>query len=116
MESAELETITTAFREQLLACLEECAQGRRGLFAEHEHLGEEHAWPEASRLRELAAALQAIYAQDEERNALCDEFLDLCTMHGEYDPGEARLAREFMRRIDRGEVGTPTQKEPRWSN
>ena len=116
MESAELETITTAFREQLLACLEECAQGRRGLFAEYEHLGEEHAWPEASRLRQLAAALQSIYAQDEERHALCDEFLDLCTMHGEYDPGEARLAREFMRRIDRGEVGTPTQKEPRWSN
>lgn len=115
MEPDQLEAISTAFREQLQACLEECSQGRRGLFVEHEHLGEEHAWPEASRLRELAAALQAIYAQNEERNALCDEFLDLCTIHGEYDPGEARLAREFMRRIDRGEVGTPTQKEPHWS-
>ncbi|UWZ86337.1 hypothetical protein [Occallatibacter riparius] len=114
MDSEQIESLTTAFRDQLLACLEECAHGRRGLFAEYEHLGEEHAWPEAGRLRELAAALQSILAQDEERDALIDEFLDLCTMHGEYDPGEPRLAREFMRRIDRGEVGTPTQKEPPW--
>jgi hypothetical protein len=115
MEPSEIESLTAAFRDQLLACLEECAHGRRGLFAEHEHLGEEYAWPEAGQLRELAAALQSILAQNEERDALVDEFLDLCTIHGEYDPGEPRLARDFMKRIDRGEVGTPTQKEqPRW--
>jgi len=115
MEPEQIESLTSIFREQLLACLEECAHGRRGLFAEHEHLGEEHAWPEAGRLRELAAALQPILAQKEERDALVDEFLDLCTIHGEYDPGEPRLAREFLKRIDRGEVGKPTQKEqPRW--
>ncbi len=115
MEPDQIELLTGAFRDQMLACLEECAHGRRGLFAEHEHLGEEHAWPEASRLRELAAALQSILAQNEERDALADEFLDLCTIHGEYDPGEPRLARDFMKRIDRGEVGTATQKdEPRW--
>jgi hypothetical protein len=108
-------SLTTAFRDQLLACLEECAHGRCGLFAEYEHLGEDdRGWPEASRLRELAAALQSILAQSEERDALCDEFLDLCTMHGEYNPGEPRLARDFLKRIDKGEVGTPTQKEQRW--
>ena len=114
----ELEQITQAFRDQLLACLEECAQGRRGLFSEYEHLGGEDAegWSEASRLRELAAALQSVYAQQDERNALADEFLDLCTMHGESHPGEARLAREFLKRIDRGEVGTPTQKDPPWKS
>jgi hypothetical protein len=110
------ESLQSAFRDQLLACLEECAQGRRGLFAAHDHLGQDHlgqdhAWPEAAQLRELAAALQSILAQNEEADPLIDEFLDLCTIHGEYDPGEPRLAREFMRRIDRGEVGTPTQKE-----
>ena len=110
----QLGELTSAFREQLLACLEECAQGRRGLFAAYDHLGEELAWPEAERLRELAAALQSILAQDEKNDPLVDEFLDLCTIHGEHDPGEARLAREFMRRIDRGEVDTPTQKEQRW--
>lgn len=105
----EIEELRAAFRDGLMACLEECAQGRRGLFVAYEHLGEEHAWPEGSRLRALAAALQPILAQDEENDPLVDEFLDLCTIHGEYDPGEPRLAREFMRRIDRGEVGTPTQ-------
>ena len=117
MGSDEFSVLTTAFRDQLLACLEECAQGRRGLFADHEQLGDERGWPEASRLRELAAALQSILSQSEERDALCDEFLDLCTIHGEFDPGEPRLARDFLKRIDQGEVGTPMQKEqpdPPW--
>lgn len=116
MDSDTLGTITAAFREQLMACLEECARGRRGLFSEYEHLGgEESSWPEAARLRELAAGLQSIRAQDEERDALCDEFLDLCTMHGESHPGEARLARMFLARIEKSEVGTPTQTEQkRW--
>jgi hypothetical protein len=115
MEPEQFEHLTTVFRDQLVACLEECAHGRRGLFVDYHHLGEEHAWPEAAQLRELAAALQSILAQSEERDALCDEFLELCTIHGESDPGEARLARDFLKRIDRGEVGTPTQKDqPRW--
>lgn len=113
MEPDQLDTLTTAFRDQLLACLEECAHGRRGLFSEHEHLGGDDArpWPEAAQLRQLAAALQPVLSQAEAREPLVDEFLDLCTIHGEYDPGEPRLAREFLKRIDRGEVGTPTQKE-----
>jgi hypothetical protein len=112
MGAEEFGGLAEVFREQLVALLEECAHGRRGLFSEFEHLGaEEAAWPEAAQLRELAAALQAILAQDGERNALCDEFLDLCTMHGESHPGEARLARAFMARIENGQVGTPTQPE-----
>jgi len=107
------ETLTAAFSDQLIACLEECARGRRGLFVAYDHLGDEHTWPEADRLRELAAALQAILAQSEEADPLCDEFLDLCTIHGECDPGEPRLAREFLKRIEKGEVGTPTQKDER---
>ena len=62
----------------------------------------DRAWPEAARLRELALALQNIFAQQERRNALCDEFLDLCSMHGESHPGEPRLARLFLARIERG--------------
>lgn len=113
MEADPLESLTSAFRDQLLACLEECAQGRRGLFSEAGHLGgEEPAWPEAESLRQLAAALQPILAQAETHDPLVDEFLDLCSIHGEYDPGEPRLAREFIRRIERGEVGKPTQTPP----
>ena len=111
----QLETLSKAFSDQLEACLEECAHGRRGLFSDLELTGdEEHdrAWPEAARLRELAFALQNVFAQHEQHNALCEEFLDLCSMHGERHPGEPRLARVFLARIERGEVGTPTE-EPR---
>jgi predicted ABC-type transport system involved in lysophospholipase L1 biosynthesis ATPase subunit len=109
--SEEMQTLARAFTEQLLACLDECARGRKGLFSENLNDEDEDPWPEAARLRELAVAMQAIFPQLEERNALCDEFLDLCTIHGESHPGERKLARAFLERIERGEVGSPTQEE-----
>jgi hypothetical protein len=84
---------------------------RHGLFSELIDEEDENSWPEAARLRELAVALQSVLAQHEERNALCDEFLDLCTIHGESHPGERKLARAFLERIERGDVGTPTEQE-----
>ena len=114
MPSEQLDALNHAFSDQLLACLDECARGRQGLFAEPIDADEpEKSWPEAARLRELAVALQQVLAQQEQRNALCDEFLDLCTMHGESHPGERRLARAFLERIERGEVGKPTEEEPK---
>lgn len=114
IDPEQLETLSRVFADQLLACLEECARGRHGLFSDHEPLGDQsdsHPWPEAARLRDLAFALQAISYQSGEPNALCNEFLDLCTIHGESHPGEPRLARDFLGRIERGEVGTPTEAE-----
>ncbi len=116
-KAGQLEMLAQAFCEQLMACLDECARGRRGLFSDVALLSEEEdcAWPEAARLRELAVALQGVMAQQEERNALCDEFLDLCSMHGESHPGERKLARAFLERIERGEVGTqPEGKNRPW--
>lgn len=113
-EPSQLDNLAKVFCAQLMACLDECARGRRGLFSSYEPLGGEaggDAWPEAARLRELALALQGIFAQQEERNALCDEFLDLCSIHGESDPGERRLARSFLERIERGEVGAQPEAE-----
>jgi hypothetical protein len=110
--SEQLELLSKAFSDQLLACLQECAHGRRGLFSDVALVEDEvsnREWPEALRLRELAQALQNVFAQYEQRSALCDEFLDLCSMHGESHPGEPRLARMFLARIERGEVGTSTQ-------
>ena len=110
----QLEMLSKVFSEQLVACLEECARGRRGLFADVALTEEDESnreWPEAARLRELAQALQNVLAQHEQRNALCDEFLDLCSMHGESHPGEARLARLFMARIEAGQVVSATEEE-----
>ena len=112
IDLAQLETLASVFREQLLACLEECALGRRGLFS---HLdgddGEERGWPEADRLRELALALQGVFTLQERRNELSDEFLDLCSIHGESNPGERKLARAFLSRIEKGEVGVKPAEE-----
>jgi len=111
-ESGQLDALSSVFADQLLACLEECARGRRGLFSDYVSRGEdEDSWPEAARLRELALALQQVFAQHGQRNALCDEFLDLCSIHGESHPGEQRLARDFLARIERGELGMPTEQE-----
>ncbi len=116
MEPDQLDLLAQAFCEQLMACLDECARGRKGLFSDVELLGDEGSWPEAARLRELAVALQGVFAQQERQNALCDEFLDLCSMHGESHPGERKLARSFLERIERGEVGVQTGEERRpWS-
>jgi len=113
IEPGQLEMLAQAFAEQLLACLDECARGRKGLFSDVELLSgdEDSGWPEAARLRELAVALQGIFAQQEQRNALCDEFLDLCSIHGESHPGERKLARAFLERIERGEVGVRPEEE-----
>lgn len=111
IDSEQLDDLSHAFADQLLACLDECAHGRKGLFSGFFGDEDEIAWPEAERLRALAVALQGVYAQQEQRNALCDEFLDLCTIHGESHPGERKLARGFLERIERGEVGTPNQEE-----
>jgi hypothetical protein len=108
----QLEMMAVVFCDQLMACLDECARGRKGLFSDVELLGDEQeSWPEAAQLRELALAMQGAFAQQERQNVLCDEFLDLCSMHGESHPGERKLARAFLERIERGEVGVQPQQE-----
>jgi hypothetical protein len=112
VDSGELYSLANAFGEQLLACLDECARGRKGLFSDVALLSDEdQSWPEAARLRELALALQGVFAQQEKQNALCEEFLDLCSIHGESHPGERKLARAFLERIERGEVGIQPEAE-----
>jgi hypothetical protein len=116
IDPIQLEILAQAFCGQLMACLDECARGRRGLFSEYEHPGgedEDFSWPEAARLRELAVALQGVLTQQGQRNALCDEFIDLCTVHGESHPGERKLARALLQRIERGEVGAEPEKKGR---
>lgn len=108
----DLAPLTEAFYAQLMACLEECAAGRRGLFSDYEPAGSaasDTGWPEAARLRELAFALQAILAQSGESDILCEQFLDLCSIHGENDPGERRLARAFLNQIASGPIAGEVQ-------
>jgi hypothetical protein len=114
VEFDQLQMLVGTFRDQLIACLEECACGRKGLFSAYDRReSDDDGWPEAARLRELALALQGIFAQSDEPNPLCDEFLDLCSIHGESNPGERKLARAFLDRIEKGEVGTKPAEQGR---
>src|ERR1700677_4446997 len=115
-EFDQLDLLAKAFSEQLMACLEGCARGRKGLFSDVELLSERgESWVEAERLRQLAVALEGVFRQQERNNLVCDEFLDLCSMNGESHPGEQRLARAFLKRIERGEVGIqPRQEKMPW--
>jgi hypothetical protein len=110
----ELSPLVEVFRAQLIPCLEECRTGRSGLFLDAGLVDGADSWPEATKLRELAFALQQIFSQDGDRCAIVDEFLDLCTIHGENNPGEKRLARLFLDRIEKENVGTPTEPPPPW--
>jgi len=117
METGQFEGLKEVFADQLGACLEESRRGRRGLFSDvvpGAGDGSEPGWPEAARLRELAFRLEAILAQAGEPSALVDEFLELCTINAETSAGEARLARSFLERIERGEVGQPREQAPPW--
>ena len=105
--SDQLEQMAQVFRDQLVACLEECVLGRPGLFSAP--VSAEGSWLEAEQLRALALGLQQLFAQHERDNPLADEFLDLCTIHGESNPGEPRLARAFLNRIENSEVGSPLE-------
>lgn len=112
-EPLSIHELQLIFRAQLLACLEECARGRRGLFASKDHFkldqlgtaSPQQPWPEAERLRELAFALQSLQAQqyaesgEESASILVEQFLDLCSIHGEADLGEPRLARAFLQQV-----------------
>ena len=63
MDPSEVDALSRVFSEQLLACLDECARGRRGLFSEYIDEEEDGPWPEAARLRELAAEVRAASEQ-----------------------------------------------------
>ena len=100
-EPLNIDRLCQIFREQLVACLHESARGRSGLFSDT--VAGQGKWPEAEQLRALAVALHSMMAQlrlESPGGALLDQYLDLCSMHGESHPGEARLARQFLDWMD----------------
>lgn len=96
MRLAQLEA---EFRSLLVPCLEECANGRWGLFGQNEQVdpeGRYWGWPEATRLKELAAEIVTFRTWFGEENQECRRLLELCSLRGSNVPGEPRLAAEFL--------------------
>lgn len=98
-----VEELCAVFRTQMIACLQEAARGRVGLFSNA--VAEENIWPEADQLRALAVALHSMMQElriETASGVLIEQYLELCSMHGEAHPGEARLARQFLEWMEQG--------------
>jgi len=107
--------LESAFSEQLLACLDECARGRRGLFSESvSDQDEGGAWPKLHGSANSRSPCSRSLRNWKNAMRSATNSLDLCTIHGESHPGERRLARAFLERIERGRSGhvDPGGKKP----
>jgi hypothetical protein len=94
-----LAEIEAEFRPLLVSCLQECAQGRYGLFGQNDHLdpeGRYWGWPNAKRLMDLAQEIKSIRSEFGQTDGSCDRFLGLCALRGSNVSGEPRLAAEFL--------------------
>ena len=77
-------------------CLEQCAQGRAGLFAK----SKEADWPEAERLRGLAQEITALRGLLGAANPVCELFLHYCSLrYGPNVRGEPKMAAEFLEEL-----------------
>jgi hypothetical protein len=104
IRTQELEAMEQEFQELLIPCLQRCAEGGWGAY--DAFAGFENWSAGGNRLRELAKSIQAIRGESGERSELCEEFLTLCTFHKPNDPGEPKLAKAFLERIENRRRGT----------
>lgn len=102
-----LEDLESAFRRLLLSCLEECGNGRWGLFGQNDsteaakYLHRE----EGQHLKEIALQIRSLRAEFGRPNPLVERFLHYCSMRGANIPGEPKLAKALLDEIQKGDFG-----------
>jgi len=90
------------FRDLLIPALQKCGAGKWGLFGAYDRfpaIKNAIKWPEINRLRELAFLIRDLRGEAGDRNELSEEFLSLCTLRKPNDPGEPKLAKAFLARV-----------------
>ena len=89
------------FEPLLIACLQECAGGRWGLFDQNDSPENRRfqQWNEADQLKHIANEIQNIRKEFGSSNPLCEKFLEYCSMRGGNVKGEPKLARQFLEQI-----------------
>lgn len=94
-----LQTLEDEFNGLLIPCLQECANGRWGLFGQNQQPEAAQAlrWPEAVKLRELAKEITALRAEFGHPNPNCKRFLECCHKHGANLSGEPKRAKKFLK-------------------
>ena len=102
-----MEELESGFRPLLISCLEECRDGRWGLFGQN---GSEEGrkylhWEDGERLKEIALQIRALRAEFGQPHPLVERFLHYCSLRGANIPGEPKLAKAFLEEIQRGDFG-----------
>jgi hypothetical protein len=96
-----LEELERDFHSLLLACLQECRDGRWGLFGQNED--SESAkylhWEDAERLKDIAMEIRALRAEFGQPNALVESYMHYCSQRGANALGEPKLATAFLNEI-----------------
>jgi hypothetical protein len=102
IEEQRLRALEAEFQPLLVACLRQCADGRWGLFGRMEsaELQRYYEWPEAARLKEMAAEIRELRAEFGQTNQLAERFLHYCSLRGPNDLGEPKLASAFLAEIN----------------
>lgn len=99
IESERLAELEAEWNRLLPKCLEECAEGRWGLFGQNPEVpGLE--WPEAERIRFLANEITAMHAKFGSAHPVCELFLHYCSLrYGGNRRGEPKMATEFLEEL-----------------
>jgi hypothetical protein len=99
-----LDALESEFGPLLMSCLEECANGRCGLFGQNDspELAKYYHWEEGQRLKQTALQIRSLRAEFGRPNLLVERFLYFCSLRGANIPGEPKLAKAFWEEIRRG--------------
>ncbi|HLJ28668.1 MAG TPA: hypothetical protein VKY85_18310 [Candidatus Angelobacter sp.] len=99
IESQRLAELEAEWSRLLQPCLEQCAAGRWGLFANSPIASAYADWPEAERLRSLAPEITALHTTFGSMHPVCELFLHYCSLRGSNIRGEPKLAAEFLEEL-----------------
>lgn len=102
-----LEDLESDFRPLLISCLEECRNGRWGLFGQNDsaEAAKYLRWEAGQHLKEIALEIRVLRAEFGQPNPLVERFLHYCSLRGANIPGEPKLANAFLGEIQRGDFG-----------
>ena len=96
-----LQKLEGDFAPLLIACLQECAAGRWGLFGQNDSPESRpfRQWDEADQLRDIANEILDIRKEFGSSNHFVKNFLEYSSMRGANVKGEPKLARQFLDQI-----------------
>ena len=105
-----LDALENDFRPLLISCLEECGNGRWGLFGQMDGAAAASYlhWEDAERLKEIALEIRGLRTEFGLANPIVERFLHYCSLRDSNIPGEPKLAKRFLEEIQNG-VSEPPQ-------